>query len=134
MGHEVVHRLVDRLTAEEPLQVLHQEVVIQRVGVVEVHPAPLLQREVVEALVVGVVVHEDRGVQVERIVDPPRHGGLPRAGPPSDSDDERLHPLAPGALVRRRSAPAQGRKRTGAPTEAGAPVQDDSAFRAAQNR
>src|SRR5204862_193142 len=58
-GHEVVLRLLDRHPGLERLEVMHQELGVERVGMIEVHLAALVEREVLEVFVVAVLIDQD---------------------------------------------------------------------------
>jgi hypothetical protein len=85
----VVHRLLDRLPGRHRIEVFHEEVEIERVGVVPVDAVQLRHGAAGEAAVVR--VHLDEGHR--RIGQRRRHAagdrGLPGAGPAGNSDHQR---------------------------------------------
>ena len=91
---KVVGGLLDRLAARQLLQVRHQQVAVDRIGMVEVDLPALVEREVREILVVAVLV-EKRGIHVHRPLDRARDGGLAGTGAADDADDQWTHALLP---------------------------------------
>lgn len=65
---EVVDRLFDGSTYEWGVEMLHQQLRLQRRGTVVVDPGPLLERDVGHVPVVGVVLH-DRDRPLQRLDD-----------------------------------------------------------------
>ena len=85
---ERVHRLLHRAAGLQLLQVLHQKVGVERVRVIEVEPAALLQRHVGEVAVVRVLVEQRDGMPGQALHEPPRHRRLAAGGPAGDADGQ----------------------------------------------
>jgi hypothetical protein len=82
---EVVRGAVDGAPRPERVEVLAQEVELQRVGVVVVDLLALLVREVPLRAVVMILLEEDAGALRQRLQDRAGDGALAGAGAPGDA-------------------------------------------------
>ena len=89
---EVVYRYFHRLARPEPAEVLDQQLVVERVGVVVVDRRPLLDREVGAVVVVGVEAQHARAVRppvpADATSDPVGEGRLAGTAAATDTDED----------------------------------------------
>ena len=89
---KVVAGHFDRRSFSQHVEMTHEQLRLQRIGMVEVDLRSLLVGKSVEVAVVGIVRDPLDAIAADAVVDRLRHGRLPRTGPAGDSDDHwRLH-------------------------------------------
>mmetsp|Transcript_43711 Transcript_43711/g.137262 ORF Transcript_43711/g.137262 Transcript_43711/m.137262 type:complete len:251 (-) Transcript_43711:387-1139(-) len=91
---EVVLRHLDLLTAQQRLDVLEQQLRVERVGVVKVALLALLRRQVRQVLVVVVVADERDVIRTKRLEDGRGQRRLARSAPAADRQHHRARALA----------------------------------------
>ena len=89
VAREIVDRALDALARAQCLEVLDEQVRLERVRMVVVDVLALLKRDVVVCLVVVIVV-DDRDAVPEMRLEPVRECGLARARAARNADNRRL--------------------------------------------
>jgi hypothetical protein len=85
---EVVDRHLDGLPGAQRVHVLHEQVRLERVGMVVVERRPLLEPQVVAVAVVPIVLEHGDLAVADALDDAADDRGLAGAGPAGDADDE----------------------------------------------
>jgi hypothetical protein len=93
MRHKVVHRLLDRLAGRKMAELANEELPVERVRMIPVDLAPLVEREVRMVEVVRVHVDERDRLGVQRLCDIPGDGRFAGSRTTSNSDDKGFHRL-----------------------------------------
>src|SRR5262245_17628653 len=86
MRGKVVNRRLDRLACAQRLHVINEQIVVQRVWMVEVYPVPQLDRHVSEVAIVTVLLQKDHTLVADVLQNAPRDGRLARSCAPTYSD------------------------------------------------
>ena len=84
---KIVHRALDGLPLAQQLQMMHQQLCFESAGLIVVDLAPILEAQVIQALVV-IVVAEDGDLPLKTVHKIFHQCGLSAAGTAGDADDE----------------------------------------------
>ena len=95
MCREVVERNFDRRTFREHIEMSHEQLGLERIGMIEVDFLSLFGRERVEVAIVRIVRDPFDAIFSDAIVDRLRDCRFARAGAAGDADDDRLQLTPP---------------------------------------
>ena len=66
MGAEIVNRKFDRFARIQTLEMIDQEIVIERVRMIEVRSIPIIQRHILQIAIIEVLLNKDDFVGAHR--------------------------------------------------------------------
>ncbi len=89
MPREVVHGRFDRPSGAQLVQVAHQQVGLERVGMVVVERGALFEPEIVAIAIVPIVLEDRDLVIADALDDPADDGGFARRRAACHADDQR---------------------------------------------
>jgi hypothetical protein len=67
--------------------VVNKQIVIKRVGMIEVSDLAIVERQILEVAIVGILLDEDHLAGLHRFQDAVCHGGFSRSGPAGNAND-----------------------------------------------